>query len=586
MNIIMKKLSYILMILSVVCLASCSKVLDKAPLDSFTDANFWSSEANVQAYANRFYEEFTGYGNGSGSGDFYFPTLNDDQAGASFRDWDYTSVPASIGLWGGCYSEIRRANILIDRVAAMSDTKISAAAKANWTGVARLYRAWQTYQLVRAFGDCIYVDKVLDITDDDQTNYLYAARTDRDAVMDKVMEDLDYAVANITEYSSSRTDLNLSVANAMKAEICLYEGTFCKYRSSSDGQKAADAARATTWLTAAKTACQAIMSNSNYALNSNYQANYNSVDLSGNKEMILYKHYMMNVLTHSLIDYTCSSTQVSGMNKDAFDSYLFTDGLPKASTKLSTSDVPVRYIIKKTVGGKQVLDTIFSINNMLKVRDPRLGMQIDTALMYVGRAFTRFGHGMASTSSTGYGVAKFDNSTLADTYRGSTGSNYTDAPIFWLAEIYLDYAESCAELGACSQSDLDASINKLRARVGMPSMTTSPAADPANDMNVSNLIWEIRRERRVELMFDANHRYWDLIRWHQLAKLDPATNPEIFQGANVSIDKTDGQIARTSTGYIDASHSKTRPYEAKYYLYPIPSGQITLNDKLGQNYGW
>lgn len=50
--------------------------------------------------------------------------------------------------------------------------------------------------------------------------------------------------------------------------------------------------------------------------------------LSKNTEMIMYKVYKQSVLQHSLIAYTCSSTQLSGLTKDAFNAYLFTDGLP------------------------------------------------------------------------------------------------------------------------------------------------------------------------------------------------------------------------------------------------------------------
>lgn len=48
--------------------------------------------------------------------------------------------------------------------------------------------------------------------------------------------------------------------------------------------------------------------------------------------MIFYKAYKQSLLTHSLIDYTCTSTQMSGMSKNAFNAYLFTDGMPLALT--------------------------------------------------------------------------------------------------------------------------------------------------------------------------------------------------------------------------------------------------------------
>ena len=75
-----------------------------------------------------------------------------------------------------------------------------------------------------------------------------------------------------------------------------------------------------------------------YKLNTSYQGNYNSTDLSSNPEMILYKAYKEGLLMHSTIDYTCSSTQISGMSKNAFESYLFKDGKPMALTSLNKSD--------------------------------------------------------------------------------------------------------------------------------------------------------------------------------------------------------------------------------------------------------
>jgi len=119
--------------------------------------------------------------------------------------------------------------------------------------------------------------------------------------------------------------------------------------------------------------------------------------------MIFYKAYKQNVLHHSLIAYISSSTQINGMSKNAFESYLFTDGKPLALTSLDKSDAAVMKIGTKTVGGNVVPDTVMSIKKILDIRDKRLSQTIDTALCYVGRGFTRFGTGISMTSSTGYG---------------------------------------------------------------------------------------------------------------------------------------------------------------------------------------
>jgi len=574
----MKKLNTIYIVSFVMLLTACSDFLDKGPLDTFTNDNFWTSENNVNGYANTFYQDFTGYGNAGGSGLFYFRTLSDDQAGNSFADWTYQNVPASSTSWRDGWVEIRRAHILLENVdkADMSDD-----AKNHWKGVGRLMRAWHYYQLVRTYGDVPWVDRSLDITDE---GYLYGTRENRDGVMDRVLEDLNFACENMYD-NASKTTLNRNVAYAMKAEITLFEGTFRKYRKTEDDQSAPDMTGANRFLNESKSAATYLMGK-NFLLNSSYQGNYNSTNLGSNPEMIFYKAYKQNVLHHSLIAYISSSTQMSGMTKNAFESYLFTDGKPLALTTLNRDDAARMFVGTKIVAGKEVPDTVLSITHLLAVRDQRLSATIDTALSYVDRGFTRFGNGISMTSSTGYGVSKYDNKSLDNMYRNQTSQNFTHAPIFWLSVVYLQYAEACAELGNATQADLDNSVNKLRARAGIPPLTLNVGySDPANNMNVSDLIWEIRRERRTELMFDNWSRYWDLIRWHQLEKLDSSNHPDILLGANIVNDPYNTAVDKVGN-YIDGSKEKTRQYESKHYLSPIPSDQISLNPQLLQNPGW
>lgn len=571
--------TYITLSAAVLILSSCNNILDKDELDVFTNNNFWTSENKVKTYANTFYEDFAGYGNGAETGDFYFKTLTDDQCGSAFTNWTFTAIPATSSQWNDNWKEIRRANIMIEKINGMSQSQISNEAKAHWLGFARLMRGFIYYRLVRMYGDLPWINKALDITDD---GFLYASRISRDVIMDSVLTDVNFACGNMRS-GTSKTALNKACANAVKAEICLYEGTFRKYRSEADGQTAPDLTGSERYLKACRQACLYVMDSCSYSLNSNYQSCYNSTDLNKSNEIILYKNYEKSTLTHSLVDYTCSSTQIYGMTRDAFNSYLFADGKPLALTNSNKSDSARMVIVKNDAKN----DTVMSISALLAVRDRRLSQTIDTALCYTGRTFVRYGVGIAMTSSTGYGVSKFDNPDIELIYRNQYNSNFTDAPIFWLAPVLLADAEAGAELGIITQAELDRTVNLLKSRAGLPPLTVTPAFnDPANNMNVSSLIWEIRRERRCELMFDMNARYWDLIRWHQLKKLDSATHPDILTGANIAADPT-AKVARRDNGtYIDASKGMTRTFDNKYYLYPIPTDQIQLNSHLSQNYGW
>ena len=557
---------YCAVALAVTTLASCDDFIEdnRYPLDEQTNSpQYWNNAANVENQCNAFYNNYAGYGNGtSTNGWFYYKSLSDDQAGRSFDTWANTSVPASSSNWSSPFVEIRRANYIITN---MQTSTLSEVERKNFEGIARLNRAWQYYQLVRMYGDVPWVGVVADPAN---TELIYGKRDDRDFVMDKVLEDLNFACANIT--GGSQTTWSKDMANAMKADICLFEGTYCKYRTLAENGKAADEDRARLYLGECVTACENIMPK--YALGDDYQATYNSTDLSTNKEVIFYKPYQNNLFYHSLISYVCSSTQISGMTKDAFDAYLFKDGKPLALTSEDKSDV-----------GEVDAEGNYSIAKLLAVRDGRLAKTIDPVVFYEGMGWARAG-AMDMTSSTGYGVCKYDNITLPLDNRTNNGKAYTQAPLFWLAVVYCNYAEAKAELGTITNADLDASINKLYARAGLPALKANVGfSDPANNWGVSDIIWEVRRCRRCELMFDNWYRYWDLVRWHKLDKLDSQKNPNILLGANITASPV--QIGNVN-GYIDASKGKTRVYEARQYLYPIPSGQITLNENLEQNPLW
>ncbi len=562
---IMRKIYYVGAVLLATSLASCNDLLDKYPLDKFTNTPaYWSNEKNLENQCNTFYNNFSGY-----SGWYYFKNLSDDQvASDGDLNWTYTNVPASSDNWNAPFTEIRRANYIISGVKMSTlDEKTTK----PFEGIARMNRAWQYYMLVRQYGDVQWIDYVMDPADKEN---VYGERTDRDVVMDNVLADLKFAAEAIGGGRHDR--FSSDMAYAMLADVALYEGTYCKYRTAEENAgKGPDAARAKKFLTECVDACTAIMAKE-YKLNDSYKGNYNSLDLSDNPEMIFFKPYEKNLYQHSLIDYTLNTSGTHGISKDAFDSFLFLDGKPLATTSLDKNDA-----------AKKVSDGKYSLEDVLSVRDRRLSVILDPVLVMKGAPYSR--HGSAEfTSTTGYGIAKYDNwKELSVDERNNIGKQYTDAPIYWLSVIYLNYAEAKAELGELTQGDLDKTINKLQERAGLPAMSLTPAADPANDMNVSNLIWEIRRCRRCELICDNWYRYWDLVRWHQLALLDSEKNPDIYLGANLkNVEKPEVDVA--ANGYMQGSNTLNlkRIYDKKHYFYPIPSGQLTLNEKLTQNPGW
>ncbi len=570
-----------LIILSSVALAGltltgCDDFLDdnRYPLSSqVVNPEFWSNTVNVENQINPFYEDFTGYGNGTAYGAFYFKWTTDDQCGrTTFAQWLNLSVPPSSNDFSSPYVQIRRANSVIEGVESGS---ITGSAAENYIAQARLHRARQYFTLVKRYGDVPLVKEVLDPL----AEASYVDRTPRNQVMDYVLEDLDYAIAHISA-QSGKTVFSKDLAQAIKAEICLYEGSYAKYHQN-------DAARAQKYFGEAVEAGEAIASS--YPIGSDYESLYKAfrtdgggfTGLSSNTEVIFMKPYENSVFMHSTIDYSNASDGVAGITRDAFDSFLLRNG-ELSSTVTDKGEL--------AADGKSV-----SIANLLEVRDKRLAMTTYDHLIFQGMTWAA-PNTAAQWSMTGYGVSKYNNFTLPASDVNTTNKQYTCAPLYWGARLYLAILEAKAELGKLTDADLTKYMVPLWQRAGIDTSKCtvshlSSLNDPLNDVGVSSLIWEIRRCRRCELMMDDDIRYWDLVRWHMLDHLDTTKYPRIIQGANVSM------VPGTQLGstpllgeYLDCSYGQKREFNERQYFFPIPSDELKLYDQHGvtlkQNPGW
>ena len=96
----------------------------------------------------------------------------------------------------------------------------------------------------------------------------------------------------------------------------------------------------------------------------------------------------------------------------------------------------------------------------------------------------------------------------------------SDVPLFKIDEVMLNYAEAKFEKGGTgaegfNQTVADLTINKLRDRVGVAHMKVAEinaGFDPKRDQTVDPVLWEIRRERMVELMGEG-FGFYDVRRW-------------------------------------------------------------------------
>ncbi len=206
-----------------------------------------------------------------------------------------------------------------------------------------------------------------------------------------------------------------------------------------------------------------------------------------------------------------------------------------------------------------------------------------------------------------------------------------------LGEVLLNWIEAKAELGPVSQDDIDKSINKLRARpldataIAKGLKQTEPMKltditadfDPDRDADVSPLIWEIRRERRLELVYEYS-RLVDIRRWKKLHYMDNNKYPDTMLGcwvdfnncnydrANKSMNPVLGEANEGKTAVMKLDGTKVvydgkniadmvgfyvplniKPRSVFYdrsYLYPVGQTQITQYAEKGftltQTPGW
>lgn len=553
----------------------CTDFLTRPPQDGFTDETFWQAEANVQMYAWLNYDTYYGYGNGVGTtAEFYFQSagaatavnIADDLCNSTFLTYS-ASVSTTNTDWKAYYKLIRRCNLMLNRVpkVPMSQAKID-----HYMGVAYFFRADTYFRLVQAFGDVPYFNEYLSQSESDK---IYVPRTDRNTVMDNVKADLEKAISLMLPSDGGNYNVNKYTAHALMTRIGIYEGTYRKYNNKGDGA---------AFLTAAKTSAEAVMTGG-YALGAagSWKALYNSVDLTGSKEVILVKRYLPSVLMHSVQAFTNTSSTIHGMSKSAIDNYVCKDGLPINQSPLYKGD-----------------NTIVDVT---KDRDPRLPATINPTTL--GTTDVTY---KGLTSSTGYVIELYNNPATTGSAVTTTGQNHIDAPVFTLTEVLLNYAEACAELGTATQADLDKSINLIRDRAGITRLTMSGSdvmagatvindpkrVDPILEASpVSPLIWEIRRERRSELMTWTYLRAGDLMRWNRGIYTDMVKNPDCAKGARL-VGITPDKVRVDENGYIlPYAATASRVFVTPKNLFnSIPSNDINLYKaegvELSQNEGW
>lgn len=613
-NIITRRVVSCFILLSTLFISSCEDFLDRPQLNNPDDQSFWTQENNIRLFANEFYPQFfVGY-NSSWTLDYsHFKgyMFSDDVVSKNVQSLFETSVPPSRGsssnttsapAWMAQYAGptwyfgwIRKANMMLNRLDTRMKGTLSTESMNHWTAVARFFKALDYCRLVSVFGDVPYFEAEFSTGDKD---IMYKDRTPRNEVMDKVYDDFKYAIQNLRENDGNQC-LNKNIAAGFISRWMLFEGTWQKYQNN-------DNTRAKKFLDFAVEASEIIMNSGKYEIATDMHTLFGSDNLAGNKECILYRHYdATQSVTHCIASYNCSyEAQDQSANLDVVKAFICKDGKDWQNSTVENADK-------------------FDLANLIKTRDPRFEASFldklnvsAAALLFTSKFVDRTGPKLTAP--------------IPAKYYSNTNTN--DAPVIRLGEILLNWIEAKAELStlgetAVTQADIDKSINILRKRPldeeainkgvvksALMSLAALPN-DPSRDADVPQLIWEIRRERRMELFMEPS-RLLDLKRWKKINYMKGSVKPDILKGiwvdlskempsllttakkgitqvmkADGSIVKFNGNNAADMVGFYLPEGVKDRDdFTDRVYLSPVGKSQIDLYTsqgyKLTQTKGW
>ena len=571
--------------------------LNEVPQDRLSPESYFKTETDLQLFTNPLYDNLLDKDAYEHQSDHCIHlNLSSELHGGTFR-----TVPATGGGWS--WGNLRRINTLLGNSFNCENESV----RAHYDAVAKFFRAMFYFEKVKRFGDVPWIDVELG----SESEQLYAPRDSRELVMQNMIKDIDYAIANLPEKVSTFR-VNKWAALALKAEFCLYEGTFRKYHAGhvTLSTLPADATPYSEYLDMAAAAAKEVMDCGLYSLAPDYQMLFAADDADAKEYILAIKNdQSLNIRNNTTAYGTMPTQGCPGLTKKFVDSYLMKDGS--------------RFTDKEGWATMQYKEQMAD-------RDPRLAAST-IAPGYIRLGATDVSAPDLSCSSTGYQLVKWVMDVNLPEV-GRVDMSYNDIPVFRIAEMYLIYAEALAENDKLSQNDLDISVNLLRQRVGMPDMNLKAANDDPDWYLLSEeygyrnvkgtntgIILEIRRERAIEL-FKEGFRWDDLMRWKEGLCINQVMYGQYFPGlgeydltgdnkpdivlyegkkpaekagvAAFEVGKLTGVMLSEGTkGYINPQPQENPQNEHKFdesrdYYYPIPSTERSLNPNLTQNPNW
>ena len=653
----MKKILLFLTLFTGMILAGCNdSFLEKYPVTSLTEENAFKSYDNFKAFMWPCYEMFsntniatstTAIGRNSHyMGDVYAGYLNQRGASSQNKYAFQTVTNATSGNGWNFSTFIRRINLMLSHV---DDSDMTEAEKNHWKAVGYFFHSFWYMELIDRSGDVPWIDKPLDETSEEA----YGTRMPRLEVADKVLERLQWAEQNIGDASvyekkDGSNTINRDCVRAALSRFTLREATWRKYHELGSYDKYFDECIRVSKLLMADYPTLYYGTDGQPA--AGYGEMWTTEDLSKVQGVILYQQWLETIKPGHSCYYEHTSSHDIEMHQGTVDLYLCKDGKTISHSDQYQGDKDIYATFRnrdprmyhtimppyKVKDGKGDYSTwsytsdpadreyidIMGANESCS--NPGIGMKRlpgqnwSASLvrrvpnLQGGAQYTiegkKYGPHAYVASRSGYYVWKnWDN--WEENYNNAQ-VNTADKPVFKIEEVLLNYAEAMFETNQFTQTIADETINKLRKRAGVADMVVTQIDgnfDPKrgkyypkgndNGILVDPVLWEIRRERIIELMGEG-FGFYDVRRWRMAPWFVNMQQKGMWISKkelssltllNEMTGTSDGANGSMTEGYIYLFNDPLKEGKGwleKYYLYQVPLEEIALNPNLTQNPGW
>lgn len=571
-----------------VTLSSCDDYLDKEPLSSISPETYFTEVSQLKAYVDNYYWILPSHGTGNTMGIYGQDKDTDNQVYVTANNRftkNLWKVSNNDSEW--TFSNIYKLNYFLSEVlprfgdsqadgSDLSGSKNTITGDINeikhYIGEMYLLRALEYFGLYQKFGDFPIITKPLNDNKEELSEA--SQRQPRNEVARFILSDLDKAAELMSGKSMSTTRINRDVALLLKSRVALYEGTWLKYFNGTafvpNGNgwpgKAKDynanyqypsgsiENEINYFLDQAMIASKDVAEKYKNSLCENtgvlqqstsepinpYYNMFAQEDLSGIKEVLLWRQYQKDLVMHNVNVYTTRENNFIGVTRSYVQNFLMADGTPVYQHG-SYADGDGYYMGDKTIGDVRInRDSRLSLflkepgqHNILYLDPSGETAQIEEPYPILTAG--------SSLYFTGYTIRK--GCSFYQKFC-SNSKGYTGSISYRAVEALLNYMEASYE----RNGNLDNSateywkIIRRRSKVNDDIQntinSTIMAKEAENDWAAYSggkilsdaTLYNIRRERRSEF-FAEGLRYMDLCRWRSMDQL--INTPYIPEGIHL-----------------------------------------------------